>query len=781
MSDDALTAIAAVDFDWTKHLQSIWLDDPSDVPDVQRQARALLTQRIEQLSRAAEDASPVGQPLIGPAGAGKTHLLGTLRSEVHRCHGTFVLVDLSTVRDFWETVLLGYFQSLMAMGPTGATQVQQLLDHLIVRFGDKVGPEITAESIRGANPTSLVAQSNRLLSAISQLDRDAALQHQDVVRALLMLLNDDFEVQNIGYSWLQGGDPLEDATVTHGLRRAADSPEATVTGLSWLLSLRGPTVLAFDQLDAVVPAHHAAVELEDDARGPLARALLRSVGGGLMALRDLTRRTLTVVCAIEATWTVLQENNISSVMGRFGHNVEMPALTSGEVARQVVEQRLQRAYADVGFAAPYPSWPFRPEAFETASGLYVRDMLRAGDQHLKKCLRRGRIDEFASFELRVDTETEPGLDLKRFDEALDAARKSVNVAQLLDERDERRQDHVLEALADCLVRESRGTYRGEYVQRNFTSNRNFDPLHVSVKVPGPHGQDKGRALGLRFLQSQNAVAFQARIRAAMTESGIDLGMADRRLILFRVGDPPGGSVTEKLLNDFRRKGGVLASPIESELRTMAALTSMVEEYGIENRDFGAWLVTRRPASTLPFFGDVGAWLASHASVPAPALNSPPTPTPPPPPAAPPPAPPPEASTEPRSVAKASAGIPLGRRWDAGELGAELLLPQLELANHMVVLAGSGSGKTVFVKRLIEESALKGIPSIVIDGANDLARLGDRWPAGEGPKDTDSLRKLEPYFADTEVVVYTPGRSAGRSLDLQPLPISARFSITKTST
>jgi len=36
-----------------------------------------------------------------------------------------------------------------------------------------------------------------------------------------------------------------------------------------------------------------------------------------------------------------------------------------------------------------------------------------------------------------------------------------------------------------------------------------------------------------------------------------------------------------------------------------------------------------------------------------------------------------------------------------------------LANHIAVLAGSGSGKTVFLRRIIEEAALLGIPSIVL--------------------------------------------------------------------
>jgi DNA helicase HerA-like ATPase len=58
-----------------------------------------------------------------------------------------------------------------------------------------------------------------------------------------------------------------------------------------------------------------------------------------------------------------------------------------------------------------------------------------------------------------------------------------------------------------------------------------------------------------------------------------------------------------------------------------------------------------------------------------------------------------------------------------QLHEEIQIELLSLTKHTVILAGSGSGKTVLIKRLIEEAALAGIPAIVIDAANDLARLG----------------------------------------------------------
>lgn len=87
----------------------------------------------------------------------------------------------------------------------------------------------------------------------------------------------------------------------------------------------------------------------------------------------------------------------------------------------------------------------------------------------------------------------------------------------------------------------------------------------------------------------------------------------------------------------------------------------------------------------------------------------------------------------------------------------------------MVFAGSGSGKTALLRRLVEECALRGVSAIVLDPNNDLARLGDPWPAPpEGWRAGDADRARD-YLAHTEVLVWTPRLAAGRPLSLQPLP------------
>jgi DNA helicase HerA-like ATPase len=104
------------------------------------------------------------------------------------------------------------------------------------------------------------------------------------------------------------------------------------------------------------------------------------------------------------------------------------------------------------------------------------------------------------------------------------------------------------------------------------------------------------------------------------------------------------------------------------------------------------------------------------------------------------------------------------------LGEEQVrLPTKLLRRHTAIVAGSGSGKTVLLRRIVEEAALAGIPSIVIDPNNDLSRLGDPWPKRPSSFTPEDDAKAQRYFATVDVAVWTPGIHAGNPLFLSVLP------------
>ena len=95
-------------------------------------------------------------------------------------------------------------------------------------------------------------------------------------------------------------------------------------------------------------------------------------------------------------------------------------------------------------------------------------------------------------------------------------------------------------------------------------------------------------------------------------------------------------------------------------------------------------------------------------------------------------------------APTSVRLPLGRRILANKPGEPIGMPMNLLEKHTLVLAGAGSGKTVLLKRLIEESLILGIPSIVIDCANDLATLDEEWSPHPAEWGDEDRQKAEQY-------------------------------------
>ena len=92
-----------------------------------------------------------------------------------------------------------------------------------------------------------------------------------------------------------------------------------------------------------------------------------------------------------------------------------------------------------------------------------------------------------------------------------------------------------------------------------------------------------------------------------------------------------------------------------------------------------------------------------------------------------------------------------------------------LPRHTAIIAGAGSGKTVLLRRIVEEAALAGIPAIVIDPNNDLSRLGDAWPERPAAFTDEDEAKAKRYTVTVEVLVWTPGVHSGNPLFLSVLP------------
>jgi hypothetical protein len=122
-------------------------------------------------------------------------------------------------------------------------------------------------------------------------------------------------------------------------------------------------------------------------------------------------------------------------------------------------------------------------------------------------------------------------------------------------------------------------------------DRKKPSLHARISFTFHSEVDREQHYCFRILGHINAIAFQARMRAAMTASGIDTALKFRHLFILRRGDPPGGPKTKALVDQFLKAGGKFVEPADDDLRTFVALRAMAQ---CDFPGFDVWLRTSKP-------------------------------------------------------------------------------------------------------------------------------------------------------------------------------------------
>jgi hypothetical protein len=305
-----LDAFRSVDFDWTRQLKSIWRDPPYHVPSLHQRSLDEIFEYFKSKTRDPDPLNePLGQVIVGPAGYGKTHLIGELRRRVWEMDGWFVLLDFIGIKDFWSSVALGFLNSLQVRMPEGHTDGRHTqYDRLVLKLADLL--MISKDLSRMVERWS--GQSQRMIAEMvpfftGALARSFPIEtatHRDVVTALILLISDDLDSHSVAHGWLQGMN-LDPAEVRPLGFKGQNSAMKVVQGLSWIMSLVGPTLIAIDQIDAIVTASNSlsrATNGGGNQEREEAQSIVDALAEGLMDLHEKKRRAVTVVSCLEATW-----------------------------------------------------------------------------------------------------------------------------------------------------------------------------------------------------------------------------------------------------------------------------------------------------------------------------------------------------------------------------------------------------------------------------------------------------------------------------------------------
>jgi hypothetical protein len=751
MTDEERMALSAVQFNWAVAPEDVWSPVTHHVDGLHERVGNSLLASVAA-ARASTGSSPIGVVLQGERGVGKTHVLRWVRQHVQGSDGYFFLIKLLQGDEFWRSAVHGVIDGF------DAGQVDQL-GPLLRRLAELAEvPAVDRARIVGTIP---VTRSNLddLVAGLRRVDRQIWSDCQNTLRALVLFRADDPEVQEIGYSYLTlDGDVEEAARAEWGFRRGARPRRLVLRDLSRLLALTGPTVIAVDQIDPLITQSTTALA---DATDPQAKqdAMVGEIADGLMELREATRRTLSVVACLPASWRLIAGSALHSAPDRFRTETLQGAMPDSAVARAIVGQHLGGLYAEVGFTPPHGTWPVLPSAFDRPGvrNLTPRKLLQRVDAHIRGCLDSGVLRELE------DLAEEPGsagpgprpddTALEAMDTWFARLRADADVAAPLDkDTEDQRMPALLTAGLSAYVAEL-----GEDGQQlAIDPIRGKKPaLHARLRRTLHEQTEDESHYAFRAVAHRHHRAVQSRLSSARTESGLRSGVDRRRLVLIRNTAWPTGPVTTRVVAELAELGAVTVAIGADDLRTFAALEVMART---PKPGFTEWLAARRPAGATELFrrvfgdpppgdpppGDAAAPISiAPPSMPEPVVPHP-RPTP-----------------HPRRPT-----VPVGR--SAGD-GRETTVELESLRKHTAVFAGSGSGKTVLLRRLVEECALLGVSAIVLDPNNDLSRLGDAWPAPPAGWNPGDAEKATAYLEHTEVVVWTPGRAKGRPLAFQPLP------------
>lgn len=848
MTGDQLRALEALRLDFTLVAEDVWRAPPYHVDELHHDVMRNVAAGVDDALR-SPGRSPVGVAVQGQKGAGKTHLLGLVRQRVQAAGGYFFLVNPYDGDHFWETVAQAMLQGL---GRDRAESGERQLTAFLRRLCERVGAlaEVRA-AVTGEAPLTR-RDLTSLVGAVRRLDPQTGLECQDVLRALVLLGAAFFDLQDIGHQYLLSLDQAEQGDRSSwGIHRAPKPPQQVVQDISRLLALTGPSVVAVDQIDALVAQSVKAPTSVDGDDDPRAALMLEQIAGGLMALPDLTRRTLTVVSCLPDSWQMIRNKAVETVTDRFREALQLRRIPSAEIGREVVERRFRARYQEVGYQPPYPTWPVDPAAFADAPEFTPRGLLQVVDAHIQACLRDGEVRVLARLlDPARDGQVSGGpasggpasgepvpraaaaaeADFAVLDAAFARLREAAATDSVLTpEAEDTAMPELLAAGLTAWITE-RGAGAHGFVLDPPPGRR--PALHARLRRTVDERIEAEEHWGFRAIAGRHARAVQCRIRDASIEAGLAAGVGRRRLFLLRNTAWPTGPVTREVVTAFTQAGGATLPVTDEDLRTFAALRSLLAE---RHPSLPDWLRARQPATRTallraalaevaevveasraaepsaaeaggargvggvpggsgarevsgalrdasgaggeasgvpevndaPATGGAQAGLAAAAGAAGGAAQ--------------PPEPARDTPTWRSMRAVGVAPVPRPRRQSAAERVPMLTLGvavgtgvpariELEsLRKHVAIFAGSGSGKTVLVRHLVEQCALLGVSAIVLDANNDLARLGDPWPEPPPAWGSGDAERAAEYLAHTDVVVWTPGRTAGRPLSFQPLP------------
>jgi hypothetical protein len=724
-----LEALEALDTsEWAPTRDEIWALPGYHVDSLHPEVTRRLSKSIDGLSRGRR---PVTAVVLGERGSGKTHLLSWVREQVQAKNGYFFLLKPVAGTSAWESAVGDICSGLLRRSSDGASQLTRLLTVI----ADSAGLDPAARAAISGRGKLTRERLEEFLAGLRSLDLEVGISASDTARALVLLASAGPAAQ-IGHGFLIRPEAQDAQRAEWGI----GGPRAwqlVLRDLTHLIALGGPIVFAFDQLDSLAHESTAALGSRTGTReSSTARRMRDDIATTLMELRDESRRTLIVVACQTDTWEMIARSTLLSSRDRFEVLPELGAIPDLKTATAIVSSRFGPGYASRGFTPRYPTWPITETALAQARKRYTaRQLLIRVNDHVTSCVENQRVTELTALAESAPPPPPPAAapdDTPDLTATFEQLREAADDQLLVERTQNDAMPKLLSAGLRSLVLELGGSPHRFTVEEDFGTSAE---LHARLRLTIDERTEREFHWAFRAIAATHHTSFQNQLKRAMTAAGLAEGLPSRRLFILRNSGFPRGRVTEELKAEFERRGGEALPVTASDMRTLAALRVMFER---RPQGLHHWLRERKPASSLEIFRIVLVGVRENSG-------------------------------------EHDSGGPAPTDHDAILVGETqrgrrpFTIPLETLRKHAIVIGSTGSGKTVLVRHLIEQCALRGVSVVVVDPNDDLATLGDSWPTPPKGWGEAQERDARRYFSETEVVVWTPGLRSGRPLTFHPLP------------
>jgi hypothetical protein len=741
--------------------QQIWVDDPFDTSSLHSEAREVFSSLLANATGAERPTSGRMLLILGDAGAGKTHLIRSFRSRVHKS----------------RTGYLGYLQMVSGASNYARYVLSNLIDSLDQPYDQEVDPRTSLTRI--ANALAARAFETHVATALREDEdvEDQELAEQvrigadhllktrypeldiDLLRAFLYLHRPDPRIKSRILKYLRCEDlSLNDRQRIGDIVPKTDmnDPQQMIRSIGRLLAAVGETpmalVLCVDQLEDAF--------IVERSEQPFVRALtaLRELAEGLPT-------AIIVVSCLKNLYEELSPKLTASLRDRIEKDpppVYLRAGISVEEGKLLVSERLRYLYEKAGLEVngKVDVFPFTQAFFADKRELSARSLLDACREYRDRCRKAGRL-----LELDRRIELPPPPSVRDNEQAKRSAEWEQRWNDFLADSRESPADEDEELAStlcwaiSCAGAELKSSGRAVEVTQDETA--------LSVRLANTGSADEWFHVGLcnrtpKFGWLQKQIGYHAEEARRNPNKPV--------LVLVRNdGFPPTATVT-KALGQALKSGGRSVIVTDADWRAILAFREFKQAHqGAEYFDVWARQARISRIGAIRQILDLGPLdLAAPAVEPAPVLAPARLQAPPPPPetvVATSPAQRP--ATERVATERSTGKLALGK--GAGVFARPVVMDSSELTQHAAFLGGSGSGKTTLALSVIEQLLLDGIPAVLIDRKGDLAGYARPEALARPSEDPTLEARRRLLNANVDVALFTPGHPEGRPLSISIAP------------